>query len=436
MSPGKRTLNAILALIYGVVYVICYVRYLNFYFGYFGYELFPHPLPFLLASLAIGVAPVLLYSGVRALSSIIAVFVYILLYVPIILTFSLGSARGMGEIAGVQLVFMAGMCMMFLADRLLIRSPLEMTTGLDLIAWIRILTIASTLYVLLVYRSNLHFAAFDESVYEQRFANAELGGGLLTRYLSSWLGTVFIPLCLAHGLVARRRLYFAIGTGACVTIYLATAAKSTILLPFIYLGFYLMFKGGRLARIYTILIVSVSLAIGVLLRSSPEDPSFIVSSLLLMRTIGNGGQLTVVYHDFFLTHPQTHFSHINLVQALFGGYPYGNVGLGNVVGEYLWGAEVNANANFWATDGLAALGLLGVSVVSALCAVILMVMNAITREYDRLFVMLCFTPFLLSILNTSLFSAMWSGGGGLLLTFFLLNRRAGHVPVEVTRPRS
>jgi len=37
---------------------------------------------------------------------------------------------------------------------------------------------------------------------------------------------------------------------------------------------------------------------------------------------------------------------------------------------------------------------------------------------------LCFIPFMITLLNQSLFSSLWSGGAFFLLLFFLFNKRS------------
>ncbi len=88
---------------------------------------------------------------------------------------------------------------------------------------------------------------------------------------------------------------------------------------------------------------------------------------------------------------------------------------------------VRPNANFWATDGIAAMGLVGVLFASIVSALLFVLMNSFTRVYDTRFVVLCFLPFVITLLNQSMFSSFWSGGAFSLLLFFLFNRRNARV---------
>src|SRR2546422_11466350 len=94
----------------------CYVGFLNYYFEYVGFDLYPRDGVFVALSVIVSVLPITLYRGVRAISSVISVLIYLILYVPIILTFALGSGRSLPEIVAVPLTFMASLLLSFVAD--------------------------------------------------------------------------------------------------------------------------------------------------------------------------------------------------------------------------------------------------------------------------------------------------------------------------------
>jgi hypothetical protein len=422
MKVSTYATNIGVALMYVGVYIACYVYFLNYYFGYMGFALYPRANAFLALSALICLVPVLCYRGLRALSSVLAVFTYVLLYVPIVLTFAMGSDRSVAETLLIQGTFMVCMCMLFVTDLVVVKNPFDLHTNVDLIKWIFALTFVSTLYILFVYRGTLRLVSFAD-VYEQRSATEELGTGLLMRYLSSWLYTVLIPLCLAYGLIAKKYKYFALGSAACLALYMATAAKSAIVLPLIYVGVFALFARNRLRAIYPLFLGALSLSMCLMLAATDTSGVFfVISSLLLMRTVGTAGLLTTRYYDFFASHPQTAYTHVNLVKMATGAYPYGNLQVGQVVGQYYFAESMNANANFWAMDGIAALGLPGVVVASVVCALLFVLMNSATRGYNKLFAVLCFLPFLVSLFNTSLLSSIWSGGGFFLMLFFVFNK--------------
>ena len=435
----RGTMHALVALLYSAVYIATYNRYLSEHFGYAGFTPYDRAPGFLLWSVVLTVLPVLFYRRVQGVAGVIAVLIYYILYVPIVLTFALGSSKAIDEIMILQMLFCLSMAALFAADWVAIRPPINLRTKLNLLPPTLVLTIGITIWVVVEYWGNLRFVSFGAAVYEQRFANAELGTGIVIRYLSSWLSMLFAPLCLAFGIVARRPFYFVVGTAACVVTYLATAAKFALLLPLFFLAVAAVFGGGRLRWLFPATCLLLSGAVVLLSRVQPgESAAFLVSSLLLYRILGNSGLLTVLYYDFFTFFPQTNYTHINIVGSVLGSYPYGNQGLGQVIGDFFFNDRTNANANFWATDGFAAAGALGLVAVSVLVAILFVAINAVTRGYNRHFVVLCFLPFTLSLLNTSVFSTLWSGGGLLLLAFFVFNRHDATIAEAVSRgePRS
>src|SRR5690606_22155438 len=112
-----------------------------------------------------------------------------------------------------------------------------------------------------------------------------------------------------------------------------------------------------------------------------------INSVLISRTIGNGGLLTFWYDDFFQNNPYTYYSHINFVNLISQSYPYDRE-LGLLIGRAYWHEKMNANANFWATDGIAAMGILGTFLANIIMAVILFLLDFVSKNKDKLFIIL------------------------------------------------
>ncbi len=422
MKFSRLAANVLVALAYAGAFILVYIYFLNPYYEYLCFWLNWPGTGVVLVSVLICVVPALFYRGVRALSSVLAVFIYVLLYVPTVVTFALGSNRSPQEILLVQCTFMPCMVLLFSVDSIIIRNPFALTTRVDLIKVVFFLTLAATMFLVVVYRGNLQFVSFAD-VYVHRFENHDLGEGLVTRYTAAWLNSVLIPVCLAYGLVRRQYRYFMLGIGSCLVIYMAMASKATIVLPVVYLGMYALLGQGRLRAIFPWLVGGLAVSMCVMLWVPDTDSIwFVVSSLALMRNIGTGGVLTNLYYEYFINHPHTLYTHIGLVQMVARSYPYGDLQVGQVVGQYFFSAEMNANANFWAMDGIAALGLIGVPIITVVCALMFMAMNSVTRGHNLLFVVMCFLPFAASIANVGVLQSLFSGGGLPLMAFFLLHR--------------
>jgi hypothetical protein len=80
----------------------------------------------------------------------------------------------------------------------------------------------------------------------------------------------------------------------------------------------------------------------------------------------------------------------------------------------------------WATDGLGALGLPGILVISAVCALVFWAMDSAARGHDIRFAALATTYAAYNLANISIFTSLYSGGLAILiLTLFFMPRYAG-----------
>jgi len=410
---------------YCIVYILCYLKFLYPIFEYAGFTLFNTSLFVLVWSTLIATFPIIFHKGYKAISSFITIFIFVLVYVPFIITFGIGYNAPILKIIWIQLVFMGCMILLFYADRFTIKPSVkfQISTNKDItnaiFKTVLVITIISTLFIIYMYKDNLRFVAFGEEVYELRAENMKFATGIITRYLSSWLSVVFIPICLVYGLMYRNRLFFILACISCLIIYMATASKGVILFPVIFLAFYLLFKKVSLKNIYSKFVFALTTGLLMLLYVPTFSHSvFMAKSIVMWRVVGNGGYLTMWYYDFFSTNPYTYYSHIGIVNAITGAYSY-DAPLGFVIGRK-WNPLMNANANFWATDGIAAMGILGVIVITLLFFFVLAFFNSATKNINTLFALLLMIPFIYSILNVSLFSSLLTGGGFFILLFFMI----------------
>lgn len=277
-------------------------------------------------------------------------------------------------------------------------------------------------YVLSVYGGSLHLADFA-NVYDQRSLAGDLSVGSLVGYATGMLSGAFNPLLMAVGLVERRWRWFLLGAAGQIFMYSTFALKSilltTLLTPLFY---YFLVRRRCITSMRLGLLVAgsciVPLALIPLLSTTAGGIPELVVSLIFMRTYGLAGALTGVYADFFSSHPLTYFSHINIVSS-FIKYPY-DQSVGEEVGLALVGSPLDANANFWATDGIAALGDVGVVLVGVVVGTFLMLANSMLIPRQRRVAFLGFIPFIMTISNTSIFTSLLSDGGGLLLVMVYL----------------
>ena len=285
-------------------------------------------------------------------------------------------------------------------------------------------------YMLVVYGGNLRVATdFGADVYEQRAVAGELSAGSLVGYASGMFSGALNPFLLAIGLTERRKLLIVIGFVGMLLAYATAAIKGVLVSAILIPAFYVSFVRHK---------VIVSYRLGLIILISCLAPWFLIwdvgelqqglsskiVALVFMRTYGFAGILTGVYADFFVNNPHTYYSHINIVSRLID-YPY-NASLGEVVGASALGLpNMNANASFWATDGFAAAGVPGVILMGGLVGLLLSFTNAAIASADRRIAFLASLPFVMYIANSSFFSSVLTGGGGMLVLLIYLWQKTG-----------
>lgn len=289
----------------------------------------------------------------------------------------------------------------------------------------RVLALGLVLWVMATFRGHLHIVSFWD-VYDLRFAADDLMEGSLVHYAVMWLSAVIGPFFLALGLHQKRPFIFLAGVSTEMLVYSATAAKSALLSIPIVLLFYFVLRcrqtlfGIKFTGGCVLLFVSLFLV-----RSLDNGLVTWALSLVLMRTFGNSGLMTSWYSDFFQRNPVTHYSHVTGVNWIWP-YAYANP-LGIEVGSYYSGdPTLDANAHFWATDGLAAWGLPGILLVSALCALVFQFLDSAAQKHDVRFTAILVSFAAINLANVSLFTTLLSGGLGMLMAVLIA------MPREIT----
>jgi len=423
VNPRARRDSGVLLLAsaaYIIIYYFIYTCYLHPVFDYARYNLIDRPWPFLALTGVLALVPVLACGGLTRISSFMAYLIYLLCYVPTILTLGLALPGGMEQVLDLQCAFLAGMVLLFCMDRFPEGNAAAGRIRRLPLAHLTLLTALATLYVIQAYGFNLRFVALDE-VYALRSENLEKVGGTLVGYLVMWLTSCLYPLHLAIGLMRRSLWRVLAACAGLVLIYMATGAKASLFTPVIV---FLLFGFLKLPRPALLPALALGLsAVSIALLLLPEDPLVLKwsRSLFFMRTLSVNGWSNKLYFEFFSTHGFTWYSHLSWARWLTAPYPYGPFQPGQVLGLEVSGSELaNFNANFWSTEGIAAAGGLGVLVASGLMAVFLWFSNRVTEGLDLTFTILVFAQFAITLLNIPFFTAMWSGAGLPLLAMLTL----------------
>jgi len=401
------------------MFILIYKYYLNPTFEYAHYNLLDRSGLSLLLAGVIAIIPVFFYKEMKEISSFIAILIYALCYVPAIIMLLLSLDKDVSEVLEIQIALMFGMVLFFLMDRIILRN-VDWKIGRQLsIQFLHIATFIFTTVVIYTYAGHMRLVGFAD-VYDLRLENNEIQMNVAVGYVVMWLTYCLYPLYLVLGITNRNRIYFLCACLGNVIIYMSTGAKASLLSPFIILCMYVLLKikGDFLPNLLLIL-SGVSLF---LLFVAPADNVVFLwaRSILFARTMGTEGWSIYTYYEFFTANKLTYFSHISFINAITHSYPYGSLSLGQVIGVEYSGSEVaNFNANFWASDGIASLGIPGIYFMNFVIAFFLVFINHITRKFDTKFICLCFTSFVLAMLNIPFLTALVSGGGLLTIVIIL-----------------
>jgi hypothetical protein len=428
-TEKKRAWLPRTALIVGVLgfvglFQLSYLQWLVPFFGYYGFENCNPPGQYLLLAWMLSALPAL-WMPIRLLrpSQLIYWVLYLTVFVPSMFVPLYMGLVDIPENVSMMLALFLGFLILGIpyrwslpSVRRLQFSPRTFWTGFTFIV------VALELWVLIVFRGNLHIVSFAD-IYDLRFAANDVMEGSLVGYAIIWLSSIIGPFLMAYGLVNRRKIVCLAGLLAQLLVYSAVGSKAALLSILIVMAFYFLLRDkGGFFGIKAIWGCAVLFFILFLARSTDPGSGSILGwtfSIILMRTFGNSGLSMEWYRDFFQRNPLTYYSHVTGVNW-FVHYPYANpIGI-EVGGFYSGNPSLDQNANFWATDGLAGGGLLGVVLISLLAAFIFWLLDVAAQKHDLRFscLLVCFTAINLS--NVSLFTTLLSGGLGFLIPILYL----------------
>ena len=278
------------------------------------------------------------------------------------------------------------------------------------------------IYLLTVFGSFFKLADF-QAIYDVRSEGdklVEASGSSFAGYSKMWLSGFFLPFIFSIG-IFHRRWYFIVLSAAGYFYLLGITGAKSIMFAMIYLSaiYFLVRSGGKNAGIKIPIYFTVLLLLPLIIIVSGAEETSIYTwyiAIIHSRTF-TIPQLSIgQYYDFFKIHPLTYGSHVNGIN-LFVTYPY-DTDIPRTIGRYFYDAELTANVNMWAQDGIASLGLIGIPIVSGIAAVTFWIFDSIAKYHDIRFVTVALGSIALSYANISLFTTIVSAGL-LLLTIAL-----------------
>lgn len=405
--------NILYSLIYALSYQMVHSFYLFKHFEYMGYKSEGISVFTAIITVFFIILPLWILPKIKGFLEIAFTYLYLLLYIPVVITF-LNHYNNLGELVYYQGIFLIGFILIF-APSILTKKKYQPLNDKVLPTEGLIILNLFILFVLLFYFRNSFDIVDFSNVYKHR-AEVKISNSFIA-YLLLWNTYLIGPLVLIHGLIKRNKFFFILGLLSVISAYGMTASKISLFIPLVIVAsFLLMQRTEKIYRSFALSLTSIMLIVFAF-----ADKFFMLSAVILMRTFGISGLLTYQYNEYFQTFPITFLSHINIINYLTGWYPYDQP-LGFVVSDF-FGDSYNANANFWATDGIAGFGIFGVLIISLVVGFFLSQIKRIERQENTKLLSLTIIPFCFIILNVSFFTALISGGFIMVLIYFLIYRK-------------
>ncbi|MFA6920222.1 MAG: hypothetical protein WC216_00120 [Gallionella sp.] len=282
-------------------------------------------------------------------------------------------------------------------------------------------------YLLSVFGSHFQLADF-KGIYDVRRTSSELvasSGGAFAGYAQTWLSGFILPFLFSVG-VFRKRWGFVVTAAAGYLYLLGVGGSKSTMLAIVYLSaiYFLVRSGGKNAGVkIAICFAGLLLFPAVLTLTGSAGGAIDTWYVAIIHSrIFNIPALSIgQYYSFFENHPLTYGSHISGVNQ-FLTYPY-DMDIPRTIGKYFYHAELTANVNMWAQDGIASFGLIGIPVVSVIAAVLFWSFDSIASRHDSRFVTVALGNIALSFANISLFTTIISGGLFLLIVALYFYRK-------------
>ncbi len=408
--------------LYIALYFAVYDIYFSPVYGYLGFTSYStSPSEFFVALICLYVPLAFLPLRIRRFSHFFLWFFFIVVYTPLQITMARVGTLPHGS-EGLSLLLLASLFLIRLINASTQFSlprlrELGFLSSANIIVFLSITALALTI---LQFHSIMQLVAIDD-VYSQRFALADLSANRISGYLLNWLVFVFSPLLLALSFRHKKMSFALLASFLCLTVYMVNGSKIALIAFFMPFLLHWLLAWGLLRRpflfiLFPIIFLLPPILLIAVLGSEVGGVVKLIVSQFSMRAFGVQAVAFTQYVHFFEENPHTYFSHVTGIN-LFVDYPF-QTPLGRAVGYWASGNELfSANSHFWASDGIAAAGYIGLLLIGVLVGLMLSFVDALVRGADLGFVITASAPFLLTAANTPIFTAMVTGGGLLIFVF-------------------
>lgn len=404
------------------VYHFSYCYFISPTFNYAGYSYIKRSLEIYVLTYGLTLFPVFFYRFIFNASNYGLSLLYMFCFAPSMLTATFMFPDNISDLILLLFSLSLSMSALFFSSS---KSNNEFGAQKDIKSGaIRLFihSLSTLAFIIVIYDNWSHMALVSfYNVYELRFQARDSAGGAFSGYLTMWLSICFLPYYMTTGILNKNKLRIIVAVIIAVTVYMTNGSKSTLLLPFIILGLYYFIK---LSKCYFLLNLMVVMSVVSLFMLSLDNQDYqMTKAIFFMRVLATPGWTLVTYYDYFSHNFFTYYTHVSFINSLTGAYPYGDHSLGQMIGyKYSNSYDANFNANFWSTDGLAALGILGILPATVMMMVIVLLIDKASKYYNSIFVSLWFTGFWMTLLNAPLSTSLLSGGGLIIMFALYLSR--------------
>jgi|SRR5579872_2406706 len=431
MSKAVTTIRQRLLLVGGMIaYVACfqwmYINYLDPTWAYFGFDYYAPSTKYLVLAWVLSLVPALWMPIHLSRPSHLGYWVlYITTFVPSMFVPLFAGINPPSEISFLMVVFFIGFSIIGLNYSLPLLSidPPKVSQAAFWLIF-GVVTAGMVIWVFAVFHGHLHIVSF-ENIYDQRNASTDLQEGSAVSFALMGLTGALNPFMMGCGLYYKRYWLLLVGILGQLLVYSAIGTKGSVLSIVFIPGVYIVLRlfpripfGLKVTFSFLALIGGLCLSF-VLSGYDPNPIHFLVLFVVLMRTLPMGGLMTAWYYNFFQQNPFTYYSHVTGVNW-FIHYPYAKA-IGQEIGSfYQMGSDLDATASFWATDGLEAMGLSGVLLISIFCALVFWALDSSAKRHDPRLSALIATYAAYNFANISIFTSLFSGGLAILMIFLYL----------------
>ncbi|WP_298127235.1 hypothetical protein [Brevundimonas sp.] len=288
----------------------------------------------------------------------------------------------------------------------------------------------ASLILIISFRNIMSLSSIDD-IYFQRALAAEGSGGAIS-YVQTYYTYVLTPAVLAIGLTKMRPLYIACGLAGFLVTYMIDAQKLALVVPVVMLAIWAAYRWHRTSlALFTGGLAALTAICALLTSQTPL--THLLINVLIFRAIAVPGQVFTQYYDYFSQNGFTWWSNVRGISLIvpppeaLARDPYWPA-LGRIVGNDYYGhlvTGVNANANAFAGDGVAAGGIIGLFVVGIFMMIWLRALDVISGRWSLPLVTLVMLPVALCLSNVHLTTVILSFGGGFWLLVLFLARPEG-----------